>query len=75
MCSRSLVFTAAHLTFVAASISHFHTAATNFHIVLPTKKMSFFLPLTLDLCIYFFRGASLAYCLISLFLQICGHDN
>ena len=75
MCFRSLVFIAAHFTFVAATISHFLIATTNFHIVLPTKKCLFFLPLTLGLCISFSRGASLAYCLISLFLQICGHSH
>ena len=38
--SFTFFFTAAHflLALVAASISHFVTAATNYHVVLPTKK-------------------------------------
>ena len=44
MFSRSLFFTAAHfhLALVAASIYHFVTAATKFHVVLPTKKNASF---------------------------------
>ena len=39
-CSRSLFFNTAHfyLALVAASISHFLTAITKIHVVLPTKK-------------------------------------
>ena len=50
--SFTFFFTAAHflLALVAASISHFVTAATNFHVVLPTKKFLLcFLSLALDL--------------------------
>ena len=42
LCSCSLlVFTAAHFTFLAASISHCLTAALKFHVFLPTKFVSF----------------------------------
>ena len=50
--SFTFFFTAAHflLALVAASISHFVTAATNYHVVLPTKKFLLcFLSLALDL--------------------------
>ena len=58
-CSFSLfVFNVALFILVAASISHFLTAATKFHVVPPTKKLSplfFFLSLWL-----FFSGFELA---------------
>ena len=41
-CSCSLLFfTAVHFTLLAASISHFLTAALTFHVFLPTKFVSF----------------------------------
>ena len=51
------VFTVALFTLVAASISHFLTAATKFHVVPPTKKclLCFFSPVWL-----FFSGVELA---------------
>ena len=64
-------FTAAHfhLALVAASISHFVTAATKFSCCSSNKKMSpFFLSLAPDLCRPFSRWASLACRLLSLFL-------
>ena len=56
-CYRSLFFTAAHfhLTLVAASISHSVVPATKFSYWLPTKNVSFFLSLVLDLCRPFSR--------------------
>ena len=56
-CYRSLFFTAAHfhLTLVAASISHSVVPATKFSYWLPTKNVSFFLSLALDLCRPFSR--------------------
>ena len=36
-------------TLLAANISHFLTAALNFHVFLPTKFVSFVLPLALSL--------------------------
>ena len=55
---------------VAASISHFVTAATKFHVVLPGRKCLLFLSLALDLCRPFSRWASLVCRLhvVSLFL-------
>ena len=68
--SLSLIF-----ILVAASISHFLTAATKFHVVPPTKSV-FFVFFSLALAL-FFCWASLA-CRptfsFSIF-QICGHDN
>ena len=64
-------FTAAyfHLALVAASISHFVTAATIFWCSSSNKKcLLCFLSLALDLCRPFSRWASLAYRLLSLFL-------
>ena len=63
-------FTAAHfhLALVAASISHFITAATKFSCCSSNKKCPLcFLSLALDLCRSFSRWASLA-CDFSLFL-------
>ena len=56
-CYRSLFFAAAHfhLTLVAASISHSVVPATKFSYWLPTKNVSFFLSLALDLCRPFSR--------------------
>ena len=79
-------FTAAHflLALVAAGISPLSTPLQSFHVVLPTKNVSFvlFLSLTLDLCRPFSRWVSMACRLLSLSLyfscsifQICGHDN
>ena len=67
---RSLFFTAAHfhLTLVAASISHSVVPATKFSYWLPTKNVSFFLSLALDLCRPFSRWVLLACRLLSLFL-------
>ena len=69
-CYRSLFFTAAHfhLTLVAASISHSVVPATKFSYWLPTKNVSFFLSLALDLCRPFSRWVLLACRLLSLFL-------
>ena len=70
-CSRSLGFTAAHfhLALVAASISHFVTAATKFSCCSSNKKcLLCFLSLALDICRPFSRWASLACRLLSLFL-------
>ena len=64
-------FTAAHfhLALVAASISHFVTAATKFSCCSSNaKKCLLFLSLALDLCRPFSRWASLACRLLSLFL-------
>ena len=64
-------FTAAHfhLALVAASISHFVTAATKFSCCSSNKKCILcFLSLALDLCRPFSRWASLACRLLSLFL-------
>ena len=68
-CYRSLFFTAAHfhLTLVAASISHSVVPATKFSFWLPTKNVSFFLSLALDLCRPFSRWVLLACRLLSLF--------
>ena len=66
-----LFFTAAHfhLALVAASISHFVTAATKFSCCSSNKKcILFFSSLALDLCRLFSRWASLASRLLSLFL-------
>ena len=71
----SLIFTP-----VAASISHFLTAATKFHVVPPTKNVSF---VVLSRSSSFSRWASLACHLtfsfslsfFSSIFQICGHDN
>ena len=74
-----------HLALVAASISHFVTAATqNFHVVLPTKKclIRFFISRSKSLSPFFsFSSAGLpptfSFSLsfsCSIF-QICGHDN
>ena len=84
--SFTFFFTAAHfhLALVAASISHFVTAPTNFSCCSSNKKcLLCFLSLALDLCLPFSRWASLACRLLSLFslsfscsiCQICGHDN
>ena len=69
-CYRSLFFTAAHfhLTLVAASISHSVVPGTKFSCWLPTKNVSFFLSLALDLCRPFSRWVLLACRLLSLFL-------
>ena len=64
-------FTAAHfhLALVAASISHFVTAATKFSCCSSNKKcLLCFLSLALDLCPPFSRWVSLAFRLLSLFL-------
>ena len=68
-CYRSLFFAAAHfhLTLVAASISHSVVPATKFSYWLPTKNVSFFLSLALDLCRPFSRWVLLACRLLSLF--------
>ena len=66
-------FTAAHfhLALVATSISHFVTAAKKFSCCSSNKKMSLlFLSLALDFCCPFSRWASLACCLLSLFLCV-----
>ena len=56
-------------TLVAASISHFLTAATRFLCFSSNKKcLLWFLSLALALCRPFSRSASLACCLLSLFL-------
>ena len=79
-------FTAAHflLALVAAGISPLSTPLQSFHVVLPTKNVSFvlFLSLTLDLCRPFSRCVSMACRVLSLSLyfscstfQICAHDN
>ena len=52
------LFTVALFTLVAASISHFLTAATKFHVVPPTKKCLLFL-FSLSLWL-FFSGVELA---------------
>ena len=59
--SLSLIF-----TLVAASISLFLTTATKFHVVPPTKSVSFVFSLSRSSCS--FRWASLACPLLSLFL-------
>ena len=71
----SLIFTP-----VAASISHFLTAATKFHVVPPTKISPLFFYLALALILVELRWPvallSLFLCLsLSLFFQICGRDN
>ena len=70
-CSRSLFFTAAHfhLALVAASISHFVTAATKFSCCSSNKKMSplFFISCSRSLS-PFFSLSLLACRLLSLFL-------
>ena len=54
---------------VAASISHFVTAATKFSCCSSNKKcLLCFLSLAQDLCRPFSRWASLAFCLLSFFL-------
>ena len=46
-------FTATHSTLVPDSISHFLTAATNFHVVVPIKKMSLcYLSLLLSVALF-----------------------
>ena len=61
--------TALIFTLVAASISHFLTAATKFSCCSSNKKcLLCFLSLALALCRSFSRWASLAYRLLSLFL-------
>ena len=69
-CPLSLSFTQ-----VAASISHFLTAATKFHVVPPTKNVSFVF--SISLWLFFsssFAGLSPYFLFFSVF-QICGHDN
>ena len=71
--SFTFFFTAAHfhLALVAASISHFVTAATKFSCCSSNKKcLLCFLSLALDLCRPFSRWASLACRLLSLFLCV-----
>ena len=66
-------FTAAHfhLALVAASISHFVTAATKFSCCSSNKKcLLCFLSLALDLCRPFSRWVSLACRVLSLFLGL-----
>ena len=80
-----LFFTATHfhLALVAASISHFLTAATKLSLLLQQKMSPLFLSLALDFCRPFSWWASLACRLIVLFslsfpcstFQICGHEN
>ena len=56
-------------TLVAASISHFPTAATKFYVFLPTKKcLLCLLSLPLAVCRSFSRWVSLACRLLSLFV-------
>ena len=69
-CPLSLSFTQ-----VAASISHFLTAATKFPVVPPTKNVSFVF--SISLWLFFsssFAGLSPYFLFFSVF-QICGHDN
>ena len=62
--SLSLIF-----TLVTASISHFLTAATKFHVVHPTKKVSFAFPLSLYLFFSLsFAGLSPYFLFFSVFL-------
>ena len=77
-----LFFTSLMFTQVEASISHFLTAATKFHVVPPTKNVSF--SFFLSRSSSFPRWASLAcgptFCFLRLsppfsIFQICGHDN
>ena len=66
-------FTAAHfhLALVAASISHFVTAATKFSCCSSNKKcLLCFLSLALDLCHPFSRWVALAYRFFSVFLLL-----
>ena len=85
-CSRSLFFTAAHfhLALVAASISHFVTAATKFSCCSSNKKMSplFFISCSRSLSPFFWLSFSGLLPTFSFYLsfscsifQICGHDN
>ena len=85
-CSRSLFFTAAHfhLALVAASISHFVTAATKFSCCSSNKKMSplFFISRSRSLSPFFslsFAGLPPTFSFSLSFscsiFQICGHDN
>ena len=75
-CSCSLFFPLSLIfTQVAASISHFLTAATKFHVVPPTKNVSFVF--SISLWLFFsssFAGLSPYFLFFSVF-QICGHDN
>ena len=84
--SRSLFFTAAHflLALVAASISHFVTAATKFSCCSSNKKMSplFFISRSRSLSPFFslsFAGLPPTFSFSLSFscsiFQICGHDN
>ena len=83
---RSLFFTAAHfhLALVAASISHFVTAATKFSCCSSNKKMSplFFISRSRSLSPFFslsFAGLPPTFSFSLSFscsiFQICGHDN
>ena len=85
-CSRSLFFTAAHfhLALVAASSSHFVTAATKFSCCSSNKKMSplFFISRSRSLSPFFslsFAGLpptfSFSLCFSCSIFQICGHDS
>ena len=85
-CSRSLFFTAAHfhLALVAASISHFVTAATKFSCCSSNKKMSplFFISRSKSLSPFFslsFAGLPPTFSFSLSFscsiFQICGHDK
>ena len=64
---------------MAASISHFPPPLQNFHIVLPTKNVSFVFYLSLYFSLSFaglsptFSFSALSF-YFSIF-QICGHDN
>ena len=82
-CSRSLFFTAAyfHLAMVAASISHFVTAATKFSCCFFNKKLSHLFSISRSRSLSPFISLSLpptfSFSLsfsCSIF-QICGHDN
>ena len=85
-CSRSLFFTAAHfhLALVAASISHFVTAATKFSCCSSNKKMSplFFISRSRSLSPFFslsFAGLpptfSFSLSFSCFIFQICERDN
>ena len=84
--SFTFFFTAAHfhLALVAASISHFVTAATKFSCCSSNKKMSplFFISRSRSLSPFFslsFAGLpptfSFSLCFSCSIFQICGHDN
>ena len=75
--SLSLIF-----TIVAASISLFLTTATKFHVVPPTKSVSFVFSLSLALAVLlvelrwpFLYFLFFSVCLSFSIFQICGHDN